>query len=61
MAGNKRPQERWDDKAGMVAKTYKVRKTDAEAFAEVCKENGVSLGITLSILMRDYVKQNRDY
>lgn len=54
-----RPQDRWDAKAGMTAKTYKVKKEDAEAFAEVCKANGVALGIKLSELMRQYVEQNK--
>ena len=54
-----RPQDRWDVKAGMVAKTYKVKKEDAEAFAETCKRNGVALGIKLSELMRKYAEQNK--
>ena len=54
-----RPQDKWDAKAGMIAKTYKVKKDDAEAFAEVCKANGVALGIKLSELMRQYVEQNK--
>lgn len=52
-----RPQDRWDAKAGMVAKTYKVKKEDAEAFAAACKERGVSMGIKLSELMREYVNR----
>lgn len=46
-----RAQDKWDAKAGMVAKTYKVRKTSAERFADVCKERGVSMGIKLGELM----------
>ena len=54
-----RPQDRWDAKAGMVAKTYKVKKADAEAFAEACRAQGVSIGIKLSELMRAYTEQNK--
>ena len=54
-----RAQDRWDEKAGMVPKTYKVKKADAEAFAAACKEQGVAVGITLSKLMRQYVEQNK--
>ena len=54
-----RAQDRWDEKAGMVPKTYKVKKKDAEAFAALCKEQGVAVGVTLSQLMRKYVEQNR--
>ena len=53
-----RPQDKWDAKAGMVPKTYKVKKEDAEAFAKACKENKVAVGVTLSQLMRAYVEQN---
>ena len=54
-----RAQDRWDAKAGMVSKTYKVKKEDAEAFAEVCKEQGAAVGVTLSKLMRQYVELNK--
>ncbi len=54
-----RPQDKWDAKAGMVPKTYKVRKEEAEAFAAMCKEQGISIGIKLSELMSGYVEQNK--
>lgn len=46
-----RAQDKWDAKAGMVAKTYKVKKTSAERFAAACKDRGVSMGIKLGELM----------
>ncbi len=46
-----RAQDKWDVKAGMVAKTYKVKKTSAERFADACKERGVAMGIKLGELM----------
>ncbi len=55
-----RPQDRWDSKAGMVPKTYKVKKEDAEAFASICKAQGIAVGIKLSELMRTYVKENHE-
>lgn len=43
----KRPQDRWDEKAGMISKTYKVNKKVAEEFQVACKEkrncNGCSI------------------
>ena len=57
---NIRPQDKWDAKAGMVPKTYKVKKEDAEAFAKVCKEKNMAVGVTLSQLMREYVEQNKN-
>lgn len=54
-----RPQDKWDAKAGMVPKTYKVKKEAAEAFAAMCKTQGVSVGIKLSELMSAYVEQSK--
>ncbi|MDO5346302.1 MAG: hypothetical protein Q4E91_11240 [Lachnospiraceae bacterium] len=54
-----RPQDKWDAKAGMVPKTYKVKKEAAEAFAETCKAQGVAVGIKLSELMMAYAEQHR--
>lgn len=53
-----RPQDRWDAKAGMVPKTYKVKKDAAEAFAAACSERGVSMGVKLSELMMEYVEKD---
>ena len=36
-----RPQDRWDAKSGIVAKTYKVNKEVAEKFKEACKKAGI--------------------
>lgn len=52
-----RPQDKWDAKAGMVPKTYKVKKDAAEAFAAVCKAQGIAVGIKLSELMQAYVEE----
>lgn len=54
-----RPQDKWDEKAGMVSKTYKVKKDAAERFAEACKAQGVAVGIKLSELMNAYAEQNK--
>ena len=54
-----RPQDKWDAKAGMVSKTYKVKREASEAFAEKCKEQGISIGIKLSELMSMYTEDNR--
>lgn len=54
-----RPQDKWDAKAGMVPKTYKVKKQAAEEFAAVCKSQGIAVGIKLSELMKSYVEQNK--
>lgn len=47
MLGNEekkqRPQDKWDEKAGLVPKTYKINKKVAEEFKEACKESGVAM------------------
>ena len=54
-----RPQDKWDARAGMVPKTYKVKKEAAETFAAKCKEQGFIIGIKLSELMSAYVEHNK--
>lgn len=55
-----RPQDKWDAKAGMVPKTYKVKKDAAEAFAILCRAQGIAVGMKLSELMSEYVEQNKE-
>ncbi len=54
-----RPQDKWDAKAGMVPKTYKVKKDAAEEFAVLCRQQGIAVGIKLSELMAEYVAGHR--
>lgn len=49
-----RAQDKWDEKAGMIAKSYKIKKTSADRFAETCKAQGVSMGVKLGELMELY-------
>ena len=37
-----RPQDKWDAKAGVISKTYKVNKNVAEEFQIVCKSASVT-------------------
>ena len=55
-----RPQDKWDAKAGMVPKTYKVKKDAAETFAVLCRAQGIAVGVKLSELMAEYVEQNKE-
>lgn len=54
-----RPQDRWDEKAGMAAKTYKVKGAVADRFKEVCKENGIAVGIKLTELMQEFIDSQK--
>lgn len=53
----KRPQDKWDEKAGLIAKTYKVNKEIAEAFAEACKKRKISMGGQLTKLMKQFINE----
>ncbi len=54
-----RPQDKWDAKAGMVSKSYKVKEETAKEFAAVCRKQGVSIGIKLTELMQAYIEENQ--
>ena len=52
-----RPQDRWDEKAGIVAKTYKVDKQVAEKFKAVCSEVGKGQGPVITKLMKQFIEE----
>ena len=47
--------KRYDEKAGLICKTYKLKKEVVEAFAEACKAAGVSQASQLTSLMKEYI------
>lgn len=53
-----RPQDRWNRKAGYISKSYKLKKELTDAFAEACKERGVSQAGTLTKLMTEFIKDD---
>lgn len=52
-----RPQDKWDKKAGVVSKTYKVNGKTAEEFKEACANAGVSMGTQLTKMMNDFIDE----
>ena len=54
-----RPQDKWDMKARVSAKTYKVNTAVAEEFKKVCKELHLSQGPELTKLMQQFIEENR--
>lgn len=52
-----RPQDKWDAKAGVAAKTYKVNKKVAEEFRIVCKKCGIAMGTQLTKMMQEFIDQ----
>lgn len=54
-----RAQDKWDAKAGIVPKTYKIDKDTAEEFKEVCNKLKLGQGPVLGKLMREFIEQNK--
>ena len=52
-----RPQDKWDEKAGVISKTYKVNKKVAEEFQAACKKSGVAMGTQLTKLMNEFIEK----
>lgn len=53
----RRPQDKWDEKAGVVPKTYKVNKEVAIEFQMACRKAGVSMGTKLTEMMKQFVAE----
>ena len=49
--------QRYQDKAGLISKSYKMKREVVEAFAEACELSGVSQAGQLSRMMKEYVEQ----
>lgn len=54
-----RAQDRWDEKAGIVPKTYKINKNTAEEFKQTCSRLNLGQGPVISKLMREFIEQNK--
>lgn len=50
-----RPQDKWNEKAGYISKSYKLKKELVEQFASSCDKTGVSQAGQLSKLMQSFI------
>lgn len=48
---------KYEEKAGWMSKTYKMKREVVEAFAEACQKTGVSQAGTLMEFMRKFVAE----
>ncbi len=55
-----RPQDKWNAKAGLVSKSYKLKRELVDQFAEACTKAGVSQASQLSKMMKDFIEQNKE-
>ncbi len=49
--------KKYQQKVGLISKSYKIKKTLADEFAEKCKQNGISASKQISMMMQDYINQ----
>ena len=50
-----RPQDRWNAKAGLISKSYKLKKQVVEEFAQACETAGVSQASKLTEMMEAFI------
>lgn len=53
-----RPQDRWDAKAGVKTRGYKLHTAIADEFRDTCKKRGISQARALESLMRQFINEN---
>ena len=54
-----RPQDKGNAKAGLISKSYKLKRELVEAFADACEKAGVSQAGQLSMMMREFIEKNK--
>ncbi len=53
----KRRQDKWDEKNGLISKTYKLKKDTVYAFKEACEKAEVSQSKQLMAMMNEFIKK----
>ena len=48
--------QRYQDQAGWVSKSYKLKRETVEEFAKACEKQGVSQAGQLSKMMKEYIE-----
>ena len=49
-----RPQDKWNEKAGLISKSYKLKREVVEEYAKACNEAGVSQAGQLTKMMKEF-------
>ncbi len=62
--GTPKPQtiatKKYEQKAGWLSKSYKLRRELVEEFAEACRKAGVSQAGQLSVMMEEFIKRQQE-
>lgn len=49
--------QRYQDKAGWISKSYKLKKETVEAFADACNKAGVSQAGQITKMMKKFIEE----
>ena len=52
-----RPQDKWNAKAGLVSKSYKLKQEIIEQLAEACEKAGVSQAGQITQMMKSFIEE----
>ena len=62
--GNSNPQTKasmkYQQKIGLIAKSYKLKKELVDEFSETCDRLGVGKAATISRLMKEFIESNKN-
>lgn len=52
-----RPQDKWNEKVGLISKSYKLRRELTDRFAYACEKAGISQAGQISKMMNEFIEQ----
>ena len=52
--------EKYHKKVGLINKTFKLKKTDVDAFVSACEAAGVSQASQITKMMREFVNAQKE-
>ncbi|EXG84101.1 hypothetical protein K413DRAFT_0813 [Clostridium sp. ASBs410] len=52
-----RSQDKWNAKAGLISKSYKLKRELTEQFAEACEKAGVSQAGQITKMMKEFIDE----
>lgn len=55
-----RPQDKWNAKAGLISKSYKLKRELVDQFAAACEKAGVSQAAQLTKMMNAFIEEQNN-
>lgn len=52
--------QKYQEKIGLMSKTYKLKRKVVEDFAKACEKSGTSQAAQITRMMKEFIKQNND-